>query len=174
MYKARDFRLEEFTFKSGGRSRKFVRMTGYNSVAIVPISEEGDILLEKQYRHTIGRYIYEIPAGHIDKGERPVDAALREMKEETGYVPGKIRSMFRAYTGPGHNTEMMHFYLASDMKKEKATPEEDERISVSWVSPGAALRMVKDNRIRDNKTVAGILYYLGFMCGNDIRIDKGD
>lgn len=125
------------------------------AVAIVPLLGENIVLIE-QYRRAVDEILYEIPAGLVKKEEDPQQAALRELREETGYQAHKIRKISEAFTSPGYSTEKIEYYLAWDLAKIGQACEEDEEINVKEISLKKALDWIKEGRIRDNKTIVGI------------------
>ena len=149
------------TARINGVDFKFLKVKEKDAVVALPIVvDDGDyVILERQYRAVIDKYIYELPAGHIEKGEDKIDAVKREMKEETGYTPKEVLYLFEAHAMPGTNTAMLYFYLARDFSKGKAEPEADEDISVVKVSLEDAMKMIRSGEIIDLKTIAGLLYY---------------
>ena len=116
------------------------------------------ILLERQYRHAAQSMMWELPAGRIDDGETALTAAKRELLEETGYTARQWKRILHFYVSPGFLDETMTIYLARGLKAGKAQPEPDERIAVSFVPLSEAKRMAINGRIRDAKTIAGILW----------------
>ena len=139
--------------------RDVVRHSG--SVVVLAV-EEGHggpkILLEKQYRHAAGKFLYELPAGRIDEGENELKAAKRELLEETGYSARSWKRILRFWASPGFVAEAMSIYLARDLKAGAAHPEEDEVIEVKFVPLEQAARMVVSGVIQDAKTIAGVLW----------------
>jgi len=133
-----------------------------DAVAILPILGNS-ILLERQYRTAINAFIYEIPAGHIEKSETSKQAAARELMEETGYVAKEMRFMFGAYTSPGYSTEHIDFYVAKGFVKGKPKRERTEIIRVEKMELKKALKLIAENKITDIKTIAGILYYVSLL-----------
>jgi ADP-ribose pyrophosphatase len=119
---------------------------------------EPSILLERQYRHAAQSMMWELPAGRIDDGETPLTAAKRELLEETGYRARQWKRILHFYVSPGFLDETMTIYLASGLKAGKAQPEADEKIAVRFFSLSEAKRMALGGRIRDAKTIAGILW----------------
>lgn len=117
------------------------------------------ILLERQYRHAAGDYLWELPAGRIDPGERELHAAQRELLEETGYTADRWRCILHFYASPGFVAETMSVYLATGLHAGKAHPEEDEVIDMKFVSLPAAVKMVIGGAIRDAKTISSILWF---------------
>ncbi|MGH9918440.1 MAG: NUDIX domain-containing protein [Nitrososphaerales archaeon] len=113
-----------------GRRGSRVIIEHPGSVAVVPLLDDGGLVLIRQFRLAAGSVIWEIPAGHIERGEEPEACARRELEEETGYRAGKMESLFEAYLSPGSSTELMRFFLATHLKKGEQRTEEDEMISV--------------------------------------------
>lgn len=129
------------------------------AVAILPLLERDKILLLKQYRPAIGKWIYEIPAGTLEKGEDYLECARRELEEETGYKARRMEKLFEMYLAPGYSTEKLHSFLASDL--EPSSPHRDlgEEIKVVKVPFEKALKMIESNRIEDAKTIATLLFF---------------
>jgi ADP-ribose pyrophosphatase len=116
------------------------------------------VLLERQYRHAAGDYLWELPAGRIDPGEQELKAAQRELIEETGYRAQHWRRILKFYASPGFMAETMAIYLATGLSLGKAEPEEDEMIQTRMVPLRSALAMVMDGTIRDGKTISSVLW----------------
>lgn len=133
-----------------------------NTVAILPIDSKGRIILERQFRPAINADIFEIPAGHIDKGETPRQAALRELEEETGYCAGKIVYMTKIYCSPGLLNEIQYIFLASSLKKGERHLDPMEDIKIKAVSVSEAEKMILHKKINDAKTITAILYLKAF------------
>ena len=119
---------------------------------------EPRLLLERQYRHAAQSMMWELPAGRIDDGETPLTAAKRELLEETGYRARHWKRILHFYVSPGFLDETMTIYLASGLKAGPAQPEADEKIAVRFFGLSEAKRMALEGRIRDAKTIAGILW----------------
>ena len=148
-------RVDDVVLHSGRRTtREFVEHRG--AVAIVAV-EGGKVLLERQYRHTAGRVMWEIPAGTLDAGEGPLRCAHRELKEETGYTADKMEEIVHFYNAVGYSTEVIRIFLATGLKRAKAKPEEDESIEVRMIPFDKAVAMVGTNEIEDAKTIIGLL-----------------
>jgi ADP-ribose pyrophosphatase len=116
------------------------------------------VLLEHQYRHAAQSMMWELPAGRIDDRETPLTAAKRELLEETGYTARRWKKILHFYVSPGFLDETMTIYLAEELKAGKAQPEPDERIAVRFFPLSEALQMALKGRIRDAKTISGILW----------------
>lgn len=129
-----------------------------DSVGIVALDKEQNILLVEQFRIASEKSLLEIPAGKIENGETPKMAALREMNEEIGYT-GNLTPLFQCYLAPGYDTEKMYFFLASDLKiSEKRLPQdEDEAIEIRRISLNSALKSCISGKIVDCKTIAAVL-----------------
>src|SRR6266496_6387688 len=139
--------------------RDVVRHSG--SVVILAVehaSAQPRILLEKQYRHAAGRFLYELPAGRIDEGENELKAAKRELLEETGFSARSWKRILRFWASPGFVAEAMSIYLARELKAGTAQPEADEAIELKLVPLSQAVSMVMENKIQDAKTIAGVLW----------------
>jgi len=151
---------DEVVEPSGVRVRRdVVRHSGSIVVLAVDESPHGPrILLEKQYRHAAGKFLYELPAGRIDEGENELKAAKRELLEETGYSARSWKRVLRFWASPGFVAEAMSIYLASDLTPGAAQPEDDEVIEIKFVPLAKAVQMVMNGSIEDAKTIAGVLW----------------
>jgi ADP-ribose pyrophosphatase len=131
------------------------------SIGLIPILEGTHVLLVTQYRHAAKKYTLEIPAGKIEKGETPKQAALREMREEIGYV-GKLFPLLQWYLSPGYNTELMYVFVATNLRKViggRENLDDDEEITVKPMKLTSAIRKCIAGEIQDCKTVAALLVY---------------
>jgi ADP-ribose pyrophosphatase len=139
--------------------RDIIHHTG--SVVVLAVDESRSrprVLLERQYRHAAKGYLWELPAGRIDPGEKPLPAAQRELLEETGYTASHWRRILNFYASPGFVAETMSVYLATGLRAGKAQPEDDEVIHKRLVPLSTALRMVLRGTIRDAKTISSVLW----------------
>lgn len=142
-----------------GRKTKFHIVLHPGAVAILPVHANGDVVLLKQFRPTIGEEIYEIPAGTIEKGEAPLATAKREIIEETGLQAKSWKKIGEFYTAPGFCTELMHVYVAKGLSPAKLPGDEDEILRPVRMSIDKALGLIRSKKIRDAKTIAGLLTY---------------
>lgn len=163
VYRSKMFRIEKSSFALKGRKIVFDKIVGANTCHVIPVLKDGRLILEKQYRYAICKYLYEFPAGHIDNGENAEHAAIREVEEETGYRPRRIKLMFKAYPSPGSKTELMHYFVATDIIKTKLNREPDEIMTIKLVTLKKALDMVRKNQIQDLKSIAALLFYVKFI-----------
>ena len=145
---------------SGVRVRRdVVRHSGSVVVLVVDDSTRTPrVLLEKQYRHPAQAFLYELPAGRIDKGENELKAAKRELLEETGYSARSWKRVLRFWASPGFVAESMSVYLARGLRSGAAQPEDDEVIEIKFVPLDKAVAMVMNSSIQDAKTIAGVLW----------------
>lgn len=138
-------------------SREVVRHPG--AVGIIAISDQ-KLLLVRQYRYAIAQETLEIPAGKLDNQEAPLDCAVRELREETGYR-GTMEHISTLYTSPGFTDEVMHLFLARDLVWDPLTPDDDEFIRVERISWDEAVQRAEQNKFNDAKTILGILLVQG-------------
>ncbi len=117
------------------------------------------ILLERQYRHAAQSMMWELPAGRIDDGESSLAAARRELLEETGYSAKSWKRILHFYVSPGFLDETMTIYLARGLQAGVAQPEADEKIAIRFFRLSEARKMALNGRIRDAKTICGILWF---------------
>ena len=165
LYRGGVVRLTLDTYRTtDGRSFRRETIQHPASVVIVPLLEGKRVLLIRQFRHALNRYIYEIPAGTSEAGEELLTCAKRELAEETGYQAGHWQRLLEFYPAPGVSTERMVLYRAIKVRpllRNRATQDKDEVITPQIVPAHAALEMVHRNRIIDAKSILGILFGLG-------------
>ena len=131
------------------------------SVVVLPVDGNGGrsrVLLERQYRHAANANLWELPAGRKDPHETALAGAKRELLEETGFTARSWRRILHFYVSPGFLDETMTVFLARGLRAGLAQPEDDERIAVRFFRLRVALKMISQGRIRDAKTIAGILW----------------
>ena len=128
-----------------------------DGVTVLPLDENNNVLTVTQYRYVFGRPLLELPAGKLDPGEDPVTGALRELKEETGAIPGEFRSLGRIIPAPGCYGETLHLYLARDLRMEDQALDPDEFLNVERIPFDEMVRRCTDGDIEDAKTVAAVL-----------------
>ena len=136
--------------------REYCRHNG--AVAVVPLTNDGCVVCVRQYRYALGRVTLEIPAGKFDYiGEDHREAALRELKEETGYTPGKLTDIGSLATSPALLTEIIYCYLAEDMTPGETSPDEDEFLELAHIPLEEMVDMILRGEIKDSKTQAAVL-----------------
>jgi ADP-ribose diphosphatase len=132
------------------------------SVVVMPVFPDGKIVLIRQYRYAAGEELWELVAGHNEPNEDIVTGAHRELLEETGYTAKKMTKMFDFFPSPGLLGELMVVFRAEGLTKGKARPEDDEKITTKILTLKQALDWIRTGKIRDAKTISGVLFYAEF------------
>ncbi len=152
-----DFKVEETALPDGRRMRiEVIRHPG--SSAIVPVQEDRSVLLLNQYRPAVGRFIWEIPAGTMYRGEDPLDCARRELQEECGVKASHFEKIGEVLVAPGYSDERIHLYLATELVPSEQRLDEDECLEVRSFSLETAMEMIRKCEIRDAMTIAGLTF----------------
>ena len=133
------------------------------TVVIVPVDDDDNVLLVRQYRHSTGMVLLEAPAGGIEPGEDPQQAVQRELQEETGHTARRVVPLGSFWIAPGWATEYMHVFLARGLDAAEACPDEDEAIEVERVPRSRVLDLVRRGEIQDAKSIAALL--MAFTLG---------
>lgn len=144
-------------------------VTHSGSVVVLPVFADGRLLLIRQYRYVARQFLWELVAGRKDEGENFIQGARRELEEETGYTAEKLTQIMDVFPSPGFLAENMVIFLAEGLRKGKARPEEDEKITARIVSLREAENWISTGKIRDAKTIAGILFYSTFLAGRGVN-----
>ena len=131
------------------------------SVVIVPHLPDGRLILVRQYRYAAKECMWELVAGGLEKGETPRQGARRELLEEAGYRARVLKPLLEFYPSPGILSEKMHLVEAWDLTPAKGVPDADERIEVGYFTVDAAMKMIRSRKIRDGKTLVGMLWLFG-------------
>ena len=140
----------------GEATREVIEHNG--AVAMVALTDDGKVIMVKQYRYPMRKVILEIPAGKIDKGETdPDEAAARELKEETGYTAGRMEKLGKIYPSVGYSEEGIELYLCRDLVPGETDMDEDEAIDIEEYDFDEACRMAESGEIRDAKTICALL-----------------
>jgi ADP-ribose pyrophosphatase len=126
------------------------------AVVLLPLLGE-EVLLVRQYRHPTGEELLELPAGTLEPGERVEETARRELQEECGYLPQRLRLLLRAYAAPGYSSEVYHFFLAEDLVPSRLPGDEDEDIEVVRMPLREAQELARRGEMGDAKTALGLL-----------------
>lgn len=155
-----NLRLDEIdAVRAGGRRTvEIVEHTGGAVIIAQPSARE--IVLVRQYRYAVGEELWELPAGMIETGEDPREAALRELEEETGYRAGSMHRLWSAYSSPGFCAERLHFFLAEDLKLGEQRLDDVEEIEVRTWPLDEAWALAESDCLRDAKTQIGLLWAL--------------
>ena len=149
---------------SDGRESVWDYIDHIGAAAVVPVTAEGKILLVKQYRNALDRFTYELPAGKRDAADEPMEVcAARELEEETGYIAGKLLPLITVNTTVAFCNEKIGIFAALDLQKTEQHLDVDEEIELYEFTPEELLDMIRQQKMTDSKTVAGILAYLAFI-----------
>ncbi len=151
-----NLRVDDVLTPGGDKAEREI-VEHHGGAGIVALDEEGNILLVKQYRAPYDEITLEIPAGKLEKGEDPIVCAGRELSEETGGKAEKIVPLGKVYPSPGYTNEVIHLFMAENVKTGSAHPDDDEYLLLERFSISEALDMIDSGEIKDAKTVIGIL-----------------
>jgi len=157
VFEGRLFKVTVDTISEGDLTyqREVVHHPG--SAVIVPVHDDGTVVLVRQYRHPAVRYLLEVPAGTLSDGERPEAGAARELEEELGLVAERLEKLSEFFVSPGFLEEKMWVYLATGLTEGKPQPDEDEVLDVVRMPIGEALEMITSGEIQDAKTIIGLM-----------------
>jgi ADP-ribose pyrophosphatase len=150
---------EDHVLEPGGVEVRRAVVRHGPSAVMIPVDGKGRVLLVRQFRLPAGRAIWELPAGRVNPGETPLQAARRELLEETGYRARRWRKLLSFYPTPGYVTERMHLFLARDLQPGRARPDDDERIRSRWFSRAELRAWLRAGRLADGKTLVGLLVW---------------
>jgi ADP-ribose pyrophosphatase len=128
------------------------------AVAVIAVTDAGELVMERQFRYPLGRDMIEIPAGKIDPGEDPLATARRELREETGYTASEWTHVATINIAIAYSDEHIEIYLAQDLKHEQAKLDDEEFLEVFTLPLASALAWVREGKITDSKTVAGLFW----------------
>lgn len=155
-------RRDELIEPTGVRTTREM-ITHPGSVVVLPVLADGRILLIQQYRYAARQFLWELVAGRMDGNETPEEGAARELKEETGYTAKKLKVFLEFFPTPGFLEEKMYLLLAEGLTPGEATPEDDEKIIAKAYTHKQLDEMLRKKKLRDAKTIAGVLYYLRYL-----------
>ena len=140
----------------GTAEREWIEHPG--AVAVIALTDSGELVMERQHRYSLGRDMIEIPAGKIDPGEDPLATAKRELQEETGYTAAQWRHVATIHIAIGYSNERIELYLAKRLKQEIARLDAEEFLEVFTLPLATALAWVREGKITDSKTVSGLFW----------------
>ena len=167
VYHGKIFELirENITLENGTTTDvEFIEHPG--AAAIIPFLDDNRIVLLKQYRHALKKYIWEIPAGTLDPQEEIISCAKRELIEETGYSASGWQKLGEITPVPGYSDERIHIYLATELQPAEQHLDADEVIQVQEVEFNKALEMIGNGEIQDAKSIAGLFMASAWLKGN--------
>ena len=150
-----DLFLETVTLPNGTTtSLEIIAHPG--AAAVVPMKDEQTVIMIRQYRHAVGGFIYEIPAGKLHRNEDPRDCAAREVEEEIGYKVGKLESLLSFFTTPGFTDEIIHIFVGYDLTPGTQDLDVDEVLEIVELPLAKAMEMIGNGDIKDGKTIIGL------------------
>src|ERR1041384_7192879 len=157
VFEGRVFNVTVDTVSEGEHTykREVVHHTG--SAVIIPVHDDGTVVLVRQYRHPAVRYLLEAPAGTLAEGERPEAGAARELQEELGLVAAQLEKLSEFFVSPGFCEEKMWVYLATELSEGKQLLDDDEIIEIVRLPIADALEMITSGEIQDAKTIIGLM-----------------
>jgi ADP-ribose pyrophosphatase len=159
--------IDTVRFPNGSTGElEMVRHPGASAVVPFLTDPQGDdpqILLIKQFRHAADAFIYEVPAGKLERGEPPIECARRELREETGCTAETMEHVYTLFTTPGFTDEKIHVFMASGLTRGAVAHEKDEFMTVETVTMSRALELVKTGELADAKTALALLFVAGFV-----------
>jgi ADP-ribose pyrophosphatase len=167
LHQGRVFNLinENYTLENGVTTdMDFIQHPG--AAAMVPMLNQTEVVLIKQYRHAIREFIWEIPAGTLDPRESPINCAKRELIEETAYSADDWHQLGTITPLPGCSNERIHIFLASELKPAKQDLDEDEMLNVHKMELSAAMQMILAGEISDGKTISGLFLAFHWLKKN--------
>ena len=147
----------------GSAIREFILHPG--AVAVVPLTDDGRIVLERQYRHPTGKVMIEIPAGKLDAGESPLVCGRRELLEETGYAAREWAHAFTMYPTVAYSDEAIHIWFARGLTQGQAQLDQGEFLEVFTATPEEFLGWCRDGTIVDSKTLASAIWIQNVLAG---------
>jgi ADP-ribose pyrophosphatase len=157
-YQGRAFSVRrDHLLTPGGNTVKYDIIEHIGSVSIVPVDEHGMMYFVRQYRHAAQLDLLELPAGTLEPGEPPEEAAAREVREEVGMAAQTLKKIGSFYLAPGYSTELMHVYLATGLTEDPLDPDQDEYLSVEKIPVAEALRLAESGQMQDAKSLAALM-----------------
>jgi ADP-ribose pyrophosphatase len=162
MYSGRVLKLDlDTVLLPNGRTTELEILRHPGASAIVPLKEDGRVVLIRQLRHAAGGFIYEIPAGKLDPQEDPRDCAVRELEEEVGYRAGFLELLTSIWTAPGFTDEVIHIFQGTNLEKGIQALDQDEVLEIVEWPLEEAMARIQDGTIRDAKTIIGLQMVFG-------------
>ncbi|MCS6886010.1 MAG: NUDIX hydrolase [Acidobacteriota bacterium] len=153
--------IDTVNHRSGKLKLEVVKHSG--GVAVVALNDKLEVALVRQYRHPIGQYLLELPAGRLEAGDTPLEGARRELQQETGLIAADWKLLAKTYPAPGYCQELLHIFLARQLTSHTATPDEDEEIEVVYLPLQVATKMCYSGELVDAKTIIGLLTAENFL-----------
>ena len=161
-----DIKVDQIEYDSGNKGVREV-IIHHGGAVVLPITKEGKVVFVKQYRYPFDEFMYELPAGKLEKNEDPQKCATRELTEETGYTSDKVSYLGKIYTSPGFCDEILYIYLAEDLIPGEHNREEGEDgMEMFELTMEEVDKMIADEKIVDGKSISGLYYYKNNKLNN--------
>lgn len=157
IYKGKIFDVSLDTIREGETEYEREIVAHDGSAVIVPVFADQTVALVRQYRHAAGKYLWEIPAGSLEKGEDAMEGARRELEEEIGVTAKKIEKLCEFYVSPGFLSEKMYLFLATELTETKQNLEDDELLEVKRFTFPQVFESIRQDGIEDAKTIIGLI-----------------
>lgn len=151
------------------RERDYSLVRHHNSVTVIPLDAEGNVLLVTQFRMGSETVLLELPAGVMNPGESPLECALREVREETGMAAGKMEHLGSAYLAPGYSSELNHIFLATDLTLSPLQMDDDEFLQTEKIPAAQLPQLAAQGRLQDSKSLAAL-----YLAGDRLQIGITD
>lgn len=166
-YTGRAFNVERVLVQMpDGAERLYDLVQHPDSVSIVPLTHDGQLIFVSQQRLGAGKVLLEFPAGVMEANEDPAFCAARELREETGFAPGKLVKLGEAHLTPGYCTELMHFFFASQLYPAPLEADDDESLEVVFMEVRDAFALARQGSAFDSKTLAAL-----FLAQEQLRVE---
>ena len=156
-----NLRRDEVTVQKGTSKREIIEHNG--GAVLAAVTDEGKLVMVRQYRKAAGRVMLEVPAGKIDPGESPEEAAKRELKEETGYTAENIKFLMQFYPSVGYSEEILYLYLCRELTPGETNFDENEAIDIEEYEVNKLYKMAMEGALQDAKTILAILTVKNLM-----------
>lgn len=164
VFEGHRFRVERRAYAVRGISHHYDIIVHPGAAVILPVLDDGQLVLIRNYRVAVGEELIELPAGTLEPGEAPATCVVRELAEETGYRAGQVTPLVSFYSSPGILTERMHTFVATQLTPGPMELDAGEEIEVTTLTLAEVLSAVRAGRITDGKTILALLYYERFAC----------
>ena len=165
-----NLRKDKVTVENGVSYREIIEHNG--GAVLAAVTDEGKMIMVRQYRKPAERIVFEAPAGKIDPGEEAINAAVRELKEETGYTASKVTKLTEFYPSVGYSEEVLHLYLCTELTEGETCPDENEALDVLAVDVNELFAMVMNGEIKDAKTIIAIMMVKELIASGGLQVGK--
>ena len=165
-----NLRRDKVTVENGTSYREIIEHNG--GAVLAAVTEDGKMIMVKQYRKPAERVMFEVPAGKIDPGEEAFSTAVRELNEETGYTATEVKKLTEFYPSVGYSEEVLHLYLCTGLVAGETCPDENEALDVLAVDVDELFGMVMRAEIRDAKTIVAIMMVKELIASGQLQVNK--